>query len=291
MREEATPAPESVFSPAALDGLARSVEVAFGDGGVSAWHEALVSLAEDDPLHHAAVHLYGLAAFETWIHGGGDPGALYGDSLGVYAAIAASGALDPADGTELVLAAGSAIREAQTELGLRLLAVTGLGREAVADLVAERAGIEITHENSSMQFLVSGPRPELLEIGAEAERRGAFRAGILDLPGVVHRREIGPFIGAFLDMVARVDLVDPVRPLYSCVTAGRATDAGDVRELLAEQLTRPVLFDATVNTISAAGIREHVVLGSCPDLATMLAWIRPDDGIRVFPDAPGDRRG
>ncbi|MEN8150338.1 MAG: hypothetical protein ABFS86_10980 [Planctomycetota bacterium] len=219
------------------------------------------------------------------------PDALAGYSLGVYVALTAAGSLDPADGVELVLEAGDGIRCAQPGLGHGLVAVNGLPVKRVPDVV-DALGTDgeaaLTHVNSASNFILSAPLDGVPRLCERALELGAYTASAASFPGASHSHLMEPFLTKYQEIAERVELAPPRRPLFSCVTARPVRDAAAARDLLRNQLIRPVRFFDTIEAASPGGDGRFVVVGTCLGIPALLGFLRPDSDVTLWPaDGPG----
>jgi [acyl-carrier-protein] S-malonyltransferase len=130
----------------------------------------------------------------------------------------------------------------------------GTVHEALRD--GRRAGvIDIAARNSHDQWVLSGERAALAAVAA---RHTVTR---LATHGPWHSSLMEPAREPFQ---AELRKLDPKRPqcLLVANATGRAmSDADDVPELIAGQLTRPVQWRDTLRTLSDVGIGEVIMIG------------------------------
>jgi [acyl-carrier-protein] S-malonyltransferase len=204
-----------------------------------------------------------------------DPAFVAGHSVGEYAALVAADALSLQDALRLVERRGALMAEAGDG---GMLAVIGLTRETVADTLAhiEPADIVIANDNAPGQVVVSGGA-QALERGAEALRAaGAKRVIPLRVSGPFHSpamRGVGEQLArAFDDVTWR----DATTPLISNVTARPVSDAAQLRELLARQVSAPVEWVACVRHMVDGGVDTFVECGPGSALTGMVRRIAPE---------------
>ncbi len=280
------PAPSDAFPEPVLDALAPTLASVYGEPPLAGWGAALTGQIVDDPKHHAAVYLYGLAAHlsRSKTHTASD--AFVGHSLGAYAALVASGALTARTALELCLAAAEATERAQADHALSIAAVTGVSEGVlmeIADTLDLGSEIRLTHRNTPLQCLVSGRRTTLTRLCAEAEKNGAIQSRLLSLPGVIHTPALAPEMETFRQILGSASVERPHTPVYSCVTARRITTRAEVRDYVTSQACCPVRFDETVEIMASDRIRDFVVLGSGAQLAKVISLLAPDASIETFP--------
>ena len=243
---------------------------------------------DDTAVAQPALFVAGLAAVEraraeARERGGGSSSALDVDaasaaaglSLGEYCALVFAGALSFEDGLRVVKARGEAMSEAsrvpesQRERRHGMLTVVGLddagaaaaaaaGRaaaEAAAPPAPDDPVCEVANRLFPTGRVLSGHVLALEAAAEHATRAGAVRAAMLPVAGAFHTRLMRPAAKALRAALAAAELRPPRIPVYSNVT-GRPfpfeRSVQEVKELLARQLVEPVLWQETLEAVSAA---------------------------------------
>ncbi|MFD2474573.1 SDR family NAD(P)-dependent oxidoreductase [Amycolatopsis silviterrae] len=207
--------------------------------------------------------------------------AACGHSLGELTALHWAGACSAAEVLQLAAARG------------RIMAEHGIGETTMAGLAVTAddarpllSGTDavIAGYNAPEQIVVSGPREgvrAVLDRAAAAGVRAAELAVSHGFHSPAMRAAEGPLRAAL------GDLGQPARPVVSTVTGKEisATTSG-IRELLVDQLTRPVLFSDAVAELAR---RCELMVEAGP--GTMLTGLAAANGIRaVSMDCGGDER-
>ena len=193
----------------------------------------------------------------------GAPLVAAGHSLGEYSAYVAAGTLTFRDALlavrrrgELMFAAGDARPGA-------MAAVLGLTHDAVREtLKAVTAGICVpANFNSPTQVVISGDRKAVEEAMAALDEAGARRVVPLPVSGAFHSPLMLPAAEELRTELEGTEFQDPAFPVVSNVTASPIVDGARARELLARQLTAPVRWSESVETMLEAGTRSFVEIG------------------------------
>jgi [acyl-carrier-protein] S-malonyltransferase len=195
-----------------------------------------------------------------------EPRAAAGHSLGELGALVAAGALDEADGLELVVLRGRLMAEAD-DAGSMLALLGGTPEDATA--IAAEADVTVANDNAPGQVVLSGPR-DRLAIAEEAAREYNVRAMPLDVAGAFHSPAVEPAVEPFRAALDEVEVREPRFTVYSCSTAAPFTD---VRAELARALTRPVRWRETVQRMIADGVDEFAEVGPGNVLSKLLKRI------------------
>ena len=204
------------------------------------------------------------------------PSFLAGHSLGEYSALVASGALDFADALRTVRARGSFMQDAVPVGVGAMAAILGAEPEALQEICAEAAQGEVVSPanfNSPGQIVVAGHTGAVNRAIEIAKAKGYRKAMLLPVSA--------PFHCALMKKAAErlAEALEPVQvnalstPVVTNVEAKPNSDAARVKPLLVEQVCAPVLWDAIVQNIVAAGVTNFVEIGPGKVLAGLVKRI------------------
>ena len=192
-----------------------------------------------------------------------EPRVLIGHSVGQFAALVVSGALDFDSTLDLVRERARLMVAAMPPEGGAMAAILGPGRAAVyqACRAARSIGVVgVACHNAADQTVISGTRAA---VDAVAERLEAEGMGVVLLAVSVatHSALLAPAAESLARALARCPVADPRIPVIDNVTAQPLADAAAVRESIVRQLTAPVLFEESVGAAHALGITSFVQCG------------------------------
>ena len=187
-----------------------------------------------------------------------------GHSLGEYSALVAAGSLSFEDGLKAVKNRSHLMQEACDRSRGTMAALIGLSEEDVLSICREasRFGvIQPANFNSPDQIAISGER-SAVEKGAQlARERGAKRAMLLDVAGAFHSELMRPAQEEFGPVVERLNVRKPQVPVVANVSAQPVTEPSQIKQLLTEQITKPVLWYQSMQHIYRHGVRNFVEIG------------------------------
>ena len=192
-----------------------------------------------------------------------------GLSLGEYTALAFAGAISFEDGLKLVALRGASMQEAADAKPSGMASIIGLASEQVAELceaatkeAGAENGVRIANFLCPGNYAVSGG-----VAGIEAVERIAkpqFKARMtvrLAVAGAFHTDYMAPAVPKLAAALATTPIVKPRIPVVSNVDAKPHSDPAVIKQLLARQVTAPVQWEATLNTLLAKGMQEGVEVG------------------------------
>jgi [acyl-carrier-protein] S-malonyltransferase len=223
-----------------------------------------------------ATSLACLRAVETL---GVRPHYVIGHSVGEYSALAASGALTPAEAVVLVRERGEAMAEAARDKPGAMAAVLGLEDAVVEELCASIADVWPANYNCPGQVVVSGENSAVERLLEAAAARGARRTVKLRVSGAFHSPLVARAAERLRPALARASFREPAPPFMSTVTA-RFEEAQRLAGLLVEQLTGPVKFTQAVRGLVKDGVGVFVEIGPGQVLSGLLR--RCDRSLRTI---------
>jgi len=182
-----------------------------------------------------------------------EPVATAGLSLGEYTALVAAGSLRFEDALQVVQTRASAMQEACDQRPGGMCSVLGLDREQVEQVCEEVADGEVlgvANVNAPEQIVISGENDALERARERLDEEGA-RVISLDVAGAFHSDLMAPAADAVRDAVENVDLRSPELPVVSNVTGMVVEKPDEIRRLLVEQLTSPVLWEPSLRTMKS----------------------------------------
>ena len=211
-----------------------------------------------------------------------------GHSLGEYSALAAAGSLTIAEAARLLRLRGRAMQKAAPPGEGAMAALIGAELEQAASICAdaavlrhedgtdERQVIEPANDNGGGQVVISGHRKAVERAIALAKERGIRRAMLLPVSAPFHCSLMAPAAEAMREALASASLGPPVVPVIANVSADRATEPGEIRELLVRQVTGAVRWRESVLAATAIGVDAFFEFGAGKVLAGLVRRIAPD---------------
>ncbi|MFF3019887.1 ACP S-malonyltransferase [Streptomyces sp. NPDC057939] len=234
---------------------------------------------EDPAVAQPAVFLTSLAVLEVLRGEGLEPDAVAGHSLGEYAALVAAGVLEWTEALWLVRLRGELVATVGDRVGSATVAVIGLRRTDLTRMCAEgRAAtghvVEVAGENEPRQTVVSGEAEAVAHVVAAARAAGA-RVEPLRTGGPFHSSLLREVEAEFTETLIATEFRAPRIPLVSGVTGDWVTSAGEAVVALRAQLTSPVRWTGTVESLAASGAERFVEVGPGRVLGGLIRRILP----------------
>lgn len=218
-----------------------------------------------------------------------------GHSLGEYSALLAAGAFDFETGLTLVRRRAELMSQVG---GGGMAAVVGLCEQAVEEILErlDATGVVVANHNAPEQIVLSGSHQELARIRPAFEKAEGVRGFVpVRVSGPFHSPAMAPAAARFRELLASVDLAALRTPVVSNVT-GRPFGPGaqEIRDLLAEQIARPVRWTDSIRYLRDAGVSAFTELSERKVLTALIDRITeahqpapaPDPG----PALPDPRR-
>ncbi len=201
----------------------------------------------------------GVAVARVWRAAGGPaPVIAAGHSLGEYAALVVAGSLSFPDAVALVAARGRFMQEAVPEGQGAIAALLGLDDARVLELcesVTDRSAesiVSAVNFNAPGQVVIAGHAGAVEKVIALAGQAGAKKAIKLPMSVPVHCELMEPARERLLAKLDEIRLDAPEFPVVHNADNRTHREAAEIRDVLAQQLTRPVRWVESVTRL-----REH----------------------------------
>jgi [acyl-carrier-protein] S-malonyltransferase len=217
----------------------------------------------------------GYAAFQAYLEAGGlPPQFAAGHSLGEWTAWVAAGSLAFEEALILVRKRGEYMQAAVPPGIGGMAAILKLTRPQVEELI-KGLELELANLNSPQQTVVSGPLTALQALAPRVRELGG-RLVTLPVSAPFHSSLMAPARERLAQDLARVAIAPPRFPIYSNVTAQPEEDPERIRQLLLEQITKPVRWVEILEDLWRRGVREFLEFGSGNVLSSLVERTLPE---------------
>jgi [acyl-carrier-protein] S-malonyltransferase len=223
-----------------------------------------------------AILVHSVIAAELLRSRGIVPVALAGHSLGEYSALVASGSLSFADAVRLVHLRGRFMQEAVPVGVGAMAAVLGLDQTQVelACVEAIDAGVvQPANYNCPGQIVISGHAEAVRKAMARCLEKGAMKVIELQVSAPFHSALMGPAAERVRPELSQVAFADMEIPVISNVEAKPFGSKVRVPPLLVEQVTAPVRWQESMETVLKMGVDAMVEVGPGKVLSTLMRRI------------------
>lgn len=200
-----------------------------------------------------------------------------GHSLGEYSALCAAGVLSFEVALDIIRVRAQGMDEAQPPGTCCMAALVGLPKEEVLRLVEFHRGdevLEAANFNAPDQVVISGHVDAVTRAVEEAKKEKRTRAVLLPVSSAFHTSLMQRAKEALQARLDNVSAGSPGFPVIANVNAREypASDHG-VKQLLTEQVVRPVLWEDCIRTMRENRAEIFVEIGPGKVLAGLLRRI------------------
>jgi [acyl-carrier-protein] S-malonyltransferase len=210
-----------------------------------------------------------------------------GHSLGEYSALAAAGSFSIADAARLLKLRGQSMQKAVPAGEGAMAALLGAEMAQAEEICTEAAPVpesetnerqvvEVANDNGAGQIVISGHREAIERAVAISASKGVRRAILLPVSAPFHCSLLAPAADAMAEALEDTRPGPPAVPLIANVTAAKATDPAEIRDLLVKQVTATVRWRECVNSMVELGVDRFVELGAGKVLSGLIRRIAPD---------------
>jgi len=217
------------------------------------------------------------------------PSFTAGHSVGEYAALVVSGAMQLKDALPLVRERGRLMHHEGTVCPGGMAAVIGMDegsleavcQEAIAQSVTNlpkdahpgQGRVIIANFNAPGQIVISGEAGALSVAMELAKARGAKRVIPLPVSGAFHSPVMQPAAAGLAQAIEQTEVHDATIPLIGNIHALPLTEAQALREELAQQIAASVQWIRTIEYLVGVGVTTFLEIGPGQTLAGMVKRI------------------
>ena len=253
---ENSPAAKAVFEEAS-DALSMDMEKMCFEGP-----EETLRLTENT---QPAILTVSIAAYRVFSEEVGlTPSYLAGHSLGEYAALVAAGVFAFRDAVYAVKQRGKFMQEAVPVGVGAMAAVLGLPSDKVTEIcekAAEGDVVDPANFNSPGQVVISGHKDAVERAGALAKEAGAKKVIPLSVSAPFHSALMKEAGERLKDVLEGFEIGKMTTPVIANVTAKPYESEDEVIPMLVKQVSSPVYWEQTMETMRGLGVDRVVELG------------------------------
>ncbi len=207
----------------------------------------------------------GVSVWRVWQSlDGARPSVMAGHSLGEYSALVCAGALGFTDAIGLVAERGRCMQSAVPSGVGAMAALLGLADDVVADVcirAADNEVVEPVNYTSPGQVVIAGNSAAVERAIELAKAAGAKRAVTLPVSVPSHCALMTPAAEEFALTLADVAIHSPAIPVVQNVDAQSHEQPETIRDNLARQLCKPVLWVSSVQAMKSQGVTRMIEMG------------------------------
>jgi acyl transferase domain-containing protein/NADP-dependent 3-hydroxy acid dehydrogenase YdfG len=230
-----------------------------------------------------AIGAVSLGAWEVLKTFGVEATAFAGHSYGELVALCAAGTMDATALYQVSRERGRLMASLAGERAGSMLAVPAAIREVEVILHEENLDLVIANRNSPSQCVLSGPTAEIARAEAVLQKQN-LRSIRLPVAAAFHSSQVASATKPFREFLEEVTFRRPAASVFSNQDGSKYPDnQHDARDVLAEQLARPVEFVRVIESMAAAGVTTFVEVGP-GSVLTRLA----EATLKTVPDVQAD---
>lgn len=203
---------------------------------------------------------------------GEPPAAMAGLSLGEYTALFAAGSVSFEDALRLVKRRGELMQSASQAVPSGMVTALGVEPGQVESICAEARSAGVigpANFNCPGQIVISGEKAAC-ELAARLIEQAGGRAIPLKVAGAFHSALMKPAADGLSQMLEQTVFAPPRVPVVANVNCQYHSDPATIRRWLADQLTQPVRWQASIERMLAEGVDRFVEIGPGRVLAGLL---------------------
>ena len=190
------------------------------------------------------------------------PDAVAGHSLGEFSALTAAGVIDFESGLKLVSKRAEAMQKACNLSKGTMAAILGMEDKKVDEICQQISGVVVAaNYNCPGQLVISGSVDAIESACEDLKAAGAKRALILPVGGAFHSPLMEPARAELENAIDSTSFSDPLCPIYQNSPAIAVEDPVEIQKNLIAQLTAPVRWSQSINSMIESGITNFIEVG------------------------------
>ena len=190
------------------------------------------------------------------------PDMVAGHSLGEFSALVCAKTISFEDGLQLVLERANAMHLACEKSNSTMAAIIGTEAKLIEKICADEGGVVVpANYNSPQQIVISGERTQIEKVCEKLKNAGAKKTVILPVGGAFHSPIMKPAKEKLENAINNIKFKKPICPIYQNVSAKPVSNPELLKNNLVEQLTAPVKWFQTIQTMIQDGATEFTELG------------------------------
>jgi [acyl-carrier-protein] S-malonyltransferase len=220
-----------------------------------------------------------IAALRALQPAGIKPVAVAGHSLGEFSALVAAGGISYRDAVGIVQKRGQYMSEAVPAGTGLVAALLGLAADVVREVCREAASagvVQAANFNSPGQVVIAGEKAAVERAIDIAKTKGCKKAVPLPVSVPVHTPLMQQAADRLAKDLAAVTWSDLRMPLINNAEAKQIVKAADIQASLVRQLPSSVLWEDSVKTMAAMGVKIFIEVGPGTVLTGLIKRIVPE---------------
>ncbi|MEJ7820723.1 MAG: ACP S-malonyltransferase [Chitinophagaceae bacterium] len=191
------------------------------------------------------------------------PDMVAGHSLGEFSALVANQTLRFEDALKLVLIRAKAMQKACEINPSTMAAILGLDDKKVQQicLSIEDEVVVAANYNCPGQIVISGSNKGIEKACVLMKEAGAKRALVLPVGGAFHSSLMEPAKEELSIVIKATNFNEPICPIYQNVVAKAVTHPDEIKRNLIHQLTGPVRWTQTIESMISDGANHFTEVG------------------------------
>ena len=191
------------------------------------------------------------------------PDMVAGHSLGEFSALVANQTLSFEDALKLVLIRAKAMQKACEINPSTMAAILGLDDKKVQQicLSIEDEVVVAANYNCPGQIVISGSNKGIEKACVLMKEAGAKRALVLPVGGAFHSSLMEPAKEELSIVIKATNFNEPICPVYQNVVAKAVTHPDEIKRNLIHQLTGPVRWTQTIESMISDGANHFTEVG------------------------------
>ncbi len=199
-----------------------------------------------------------------------------GFSMGIYAALYHIGAIDFRSGLFLIRDFYTAVQSILQNRKYMMASVVGFSRQDLKNFIKAFGSIEVVIQNAEFSFVLNGEESEMQTLLEHLQNEGAIHIHRFNISSPYHAKILADKQEYFEKILARYKVESAEIPLISMIDQQKKSSAEDLRNELLQNVSQPLNFYKSIQTMTQAGVKVFVEVGADTNLRKSSKFIEGD---------------
>ncbi|MDD3875298.1 MAG: hypothetical protein PHT69_01620 [Bacteroidales bacterium] len=202
------------------------------------------------------------------------PACLSGLSMGLYAALYASGSISFAEGALIIQRVFNKLKSIIHGTNYSMLAIIGLEKNDINSIIINNKLIcEIVIKNANCSYVVSGETSSVSSLYTYAQEEGALHLTQMPVRIPYHSSFISNFSTYENEILNGIDLRMNKYPLRSAHNQSLLTTFNDIKQEITKNIVNPLDWEKTLTVMLTEGYNSFIECGPGDNLKRMSKFI------------------
>jgi [acyl-carrier-protein] S-malonyltransferase len=217
-----------------------------------------------------------------------NPQFISGYSMGLYGSLYCGQSVSFTEGLDLIRKAFELIKSTTVEIETGMGSIVGLSREDILKLIEGKDGVNLANTNGNYSYMISGIKPEIIEVLNLAKHEGALHAAMMNVTCPYHTSLLNDASEKFRDYVLQqINLKDSTYKIVSGIDQRIFSAREEIIRELSANMNTEINWLKTMEKMQELNVSRFAECGAGTSLYKIGKFIKGD--FKIYPVISLDR--